>query len=158
MATFWRTVIILLAGLIELRLGKAWEHELNEKGTIEFTLWSRRIASSLFSSTNVRGAASLTPDIVMSSNGLFSRKYCVHYITGVFKIDIHTQGSEKTWNPACQILLAQVHFLLVLVNDFVGRWLALTLAHWASEFKKLLAPDRTFFRSPGTLCSVFTVF
>lgn len=46
--------------------------------------------SSLFSSTNVRGAESLTPNSVMSSNELFSRKYYIYYITGVFKIDIRT--------------------------------------------------------------------
>ena len=45
---------------------------------------------------NVRGAASLTPNSVMSLNGLFSRKYYIYYITGVFKIDICTQGSKKT--------------------------------------------------------------
>ena len=37
------------------------------------------------------------------------------------------------WARSSHILLGSGHFLLVLVNDFVGGWLAYTLAHWANE-------------------------
>ena len=54
------------------------------------------------------------------------------------------QESKKLWIPVCPLVkqlshfACRGHFLLVLVNDLLRRWLAQTLAHWASEFWKLL--------------------
>ena len=54
------------------------------------------------------------------------------------------QESKKPWIPVCPLIkqlshfACRGHFLLVLVNDLLRRWLAQTLAHWASEFWKLL--------------------
>ena len=54
------------------------------------------------------------------------------------------QESKKPWIPVCSLVkqlshfACRGHFLLVLVNDLLRRWLAQTLAHWASEFWKLL--------------------
>ena len=54
------------------------------------------------------------------------------------------QESKKPWIPVCPFVkqlshfACRGHFLLVLVNDLLRRWLAQTLAHWASEFWKLL--------------------
>ena len=54
------------------------------------------------------------------------------------------QESKKPWIPVCPLVkqlshfACRGHFLLVLVNDLLRKWLAQTLAHWASEFWKLL--------------------
>ena len=54
------------------------------------------------------------------------------------------QESKKPWIPVCPLVkqlshfACRGHFLLVLVNDLLRRWLAQTLARWASEFWKLL--------------------
>ena len=54
------------------------------------------------------------------------------------------QESKKPWIPVCPFVkqlshfACRGHFLLVLVNDLLRRWLAQTLDHWASEFWKLL--------------------
>lgn len=53
-------------------------------------------------------------------------------------------GIEKPWIPVCPLVkqlshfACRGHFLLVLVNDLLRRWLAQTLARWAREFWKLL--------------------
>lgn len=54
------------------------------------------------------------------------------------------QESKKPWIPVCPLVkqlshfACRGHFLLVLVNDLLRRWLAQTLARWAREFWKLL--------------------
>ena len=54
------------------------------------------------------------------------------------------QESKKPWIPVCPLVkqlshfACRGHFLLVLVNDLLRRWLAQTLARWVREFWKLL--------------------
>ena len=48
------------------------------------------------------------------------------------------------WVSSSQILLACVHFLLLLFNDFFRGWLAQTIAHWASRLKSYLLSKKIY--------------
>ena len=58
------------------------------------------------------------------------------------------QESKKPWIPVCSLVkqlshfACRGHFLLVLVNDLLRRWLAQTLARWAREFESYLTSNK----------------
>ena len=60
----------------------------------------------------------------------------MNYLTVVTKLPGHEKKIEfqlVLWASSCHIFLAQGHFLLVSVNDFITGWLAWTLANWVNK-------------------------
>ena len=56
----------------------------------------------------------------------------MNYLTVVTTLPGHEKKIEfqlVLWASSCHIFLAQGHFLLVSVNDFIRGWLAWTLAY-----------------------------
>ena len=65
----------------------------------------------------------------------------------IIRARIELEFQLVLWATNCHISLAWGHFLLILVNDLVRRWLAWTLVHWAGELysyvpsKKIYLPQ-----------------
>ena len=61
----------------------------------------------------------------------------MNYLTMVTTLPGHekkkTEFQLVLWVSSCHIFLAQGHFLLVSVNDFITGWLVWTLANWVNK-------------------------